>query len=549
MSSFDPAPAGRREPEYPLRVLFWEATLRCNLFCEFCGSRCGEADTSGELTADEICRVFREVAGAYDASRIMIDVSGGEPLLRRDLFDIMRYAVSLGYRWGIVTNGTLLTDEIAAKLEDCALRTASVSIDGLGPLHDSIRGGKGSFDRVVAAIGRLRRIRTMEHIQVTTVVSSRNHARLPELRAFLRTLPIDSWRVCPVDPIGRARDHREVMPGAEILARTMDFIVESRAMPLPFAVMTSCSHYLGRYELRVRDMPFHCYTGRQLGSVLANGDIFVCANVPRRPELIQGNVRRDSFVEVWENGFRFFRDPESRRTGRCASCAYFARCRGDSMHTWDPDAKEPQFCCLEQGIGPETDAADALETLSPEALIDRCRTNGAPVPALRVAAQSAARDIAVLAPEASRGLFGIFRWGEPAGPSPREQIACLLGRLCRRDIAEEAFIADIREVVELPAADATEDTLFVGEDMFREARRLAAARGLSFLGFVHSHPGPLSVAMSAGDWELQKRMYLSDWTTALNLIVNPQRQRLAAYAGPNADHIELLLLGVRQPNG
>ena len=96
--------------KFPLRILFWESTLHCNAYCEFCGSRCGDTDCLNELSKAEICSVFKQIAEQYDASQIMINVSGVEPLMRDDLIEIMQYPIYLGYRWGLVTNGMLLKE-------------------------------------------------------------------------------------------------------------------------------------------------------------------------------------------------------------------------------------------------------------------------------------------------------------------------------------------------------------------------------------------------------------------------------------------------------
>lgn len=528
---------------YPLRILFWEATLRCNLHCEFCGSRCSEnVDTADELTTEEISRVFGAVARAYDASKIMINVSGGEPLLRRDLFDIMDYAVLLGYKWGLVTNGTLLTNEIVRRLEKCRLSTLSVSVDGLDAMHDSIRGRNGSFLKTIDGIRKARSISSMENIMVTTVVSSRNIDQLPELREYLKTLPIDSWRICMVDPIGRAEDRADLSLQKELVRKTMNFIAECRNMQLPFLVTTSCSHYLGRYELEVRDRPFQCFAGKQLGSILANGDIFVCPNVPRRQELIQGNVRTDSFVETWERGFGYFRNSESRRKGICAECPLFSNCRGDSLHTWDFDTNTPRFCCLKYGMQPLTfHVQEHMKKASLEVVLEKYRDANRSLSAMRIRPQSASKDIAVVSPKAFQNICGIFGWGDRGG-SLKEQIACLLGELYSVPAQPERFIADIHEMIEIPVDDSTENSLHVDKKVFDKAKQLAKEKGKSFLGFIHSHPGKQKVAMSLGDCQLHRMMYQTDWMTALNIIVNTQRKMFAAYAGPAANHIELLLL-------
>lgn len=84
-----------------LKNLFWETTLRCNAFCKHCGSRAGgNINFDDELTTEEIKKVLQEIADKYDAREILINVTGGEPLLRRDLFEVMEFAHNLGYYWG-----------------------------------------------------------------------------------------------------------------------------------------------------------------------------------------------------------------------------------------------------------------------------------------------------------------------------------------------------------------------------------------------------------------------------------------------------------------
>ena len=82
-----------------LRTLFWEATLNCNAGCPFCGSRCGES-RSPDLDGDAVIRAFERIAAAYDPSEIMVNVTGGEPLLRKDLFPVMERIHGLGFPWG-----------------------------------------------------------------------------------------------------------------------------------------------------------------------------------------------------------------------------------------------------------------------------------------------------------------------------------------------------------------------------------------------------------------------------------------------------------------
>lgn len=331
----------------PLRTLFWEVTLRCNAGCAFCGSRC-VASGGPEVGGDAVCRAFETVAEAYDPRRIMVNVTGGEPLLRKDLFDVMGRIRDLGFPWGMVTNGSLIDDEAIRSMRETGMRTISVSIDGLREAHEKARRLPGAFPRIVEAIRKLGRESFLDTIQVTTVVTSDNFAQLDGMLEFLRELPVDSWRIALVDPIGRCADQQGLLLGTEGLQRYFAFMDRHRFSPKP-VILTSCSHYLGDRDTLYRPHPFRCEAGRSVASILADGSIFVCPNVPRDDKLIQGNILHDDLVEVWEGGFGWFRDDASRRVGECASCPEWDRCKGDSLHTWDFDAGRPNFCIRHLG--------------------------------------------------------------------------------------------------------------------------------------------------------------------------------------------------------
>ena len=122
-----------------LLYLFIEMTLQCNMTCRHCGSNCGTSRPAGILAKEEICSLFKEVADSYDPSGIMLCITGGEPLMRSDLFEIMGYAHSLGFSWGMTTNGTLIYPAVVEKMMETGMSTISVSLDGLREIHDWFR--------------------------------------------------------------------------------------------------------------------------------------------------------------------------------------------------------------------------------------------------------------------------------------------------------------------------------------------------------------------------------------------------------------------------
>lgn len=546
--------------KFPLRVLFWEATLKCNAYCKFCGSRCGDAVSDSELTKEEICRVFRQIADRYDASQIMINVTGGEPLMRKDLCEIMTYASSLGFSWGMVTNGVLLNEKTIEKLKAAHLKTISVSLDGLAAVHERLRRLPGCFLRIADQIKQIKAAGFLETIMVTTVVSKENLEELPGLKEFLKDFPVDVWRVCPVDSIGRAENNGDLLLSGEETETVMEFIRACREEKLPYQVQTSCSHYLGKYEFQVRSYPFVCMTGKTVGSILADGDIFVCPNVLRKPELIQGNVRTDNFADVWEKGFAFFRDDENRRTGKCRECVYFKDCRGDSMHTRDFDKNEPGFCMKDYGFSYGAASGREQEPFIRETsfkkVISSYKERYSDLKGLKVSAQSRSRDCVIFSPEAVKEMSDIFRWGEDCAENMNEQLGFLKGHIYRNEeTEEESFLAVVEHVEELEPEYTSPQRMIPGKAAEDRAKMIITEAGQNcssgaaqdagakeLLGYIHSHPGDQGIAMSLGDYKWHRRLYRENFRQALNVIVNPQKKMLAAYAGPAANHVEVHLL-------
>ncbi len=328
-----------------LDTLFLELTSKCNAHCEHCGSSCDENEQGKEIETKYLKKVLKDVADRYDPHTVMLAVTGGEPLLRKDFFELMHYAHDLGFPWGITSNGTLITKNIAKKLEDAHMGSVSISIDGLKETHEAFRKIPGLFDKIIDGIRYLNESKVIQHVQVTTVVNKKNIHELEDLYQFLLEVGVKNWRVVNCDPIGRANDNNDILLDLEDYKYIFKFIQEKAKEGKMEDVTYGCSHYLGpNLELQIRKHYFICGAGIFVGSVLSNGDIFVCPNVPRRKELIQGNVRKDNFVDVWENKFQAFRNEYRTCNETCLKCDHWNYCGGDAFHTWDFDKQEPGIC-------------------------------------------------------------------------------------------------------------------------------------------------------------------------------------------------------------
>ena len=329
---------------HPLTYLFWEISLQCNFHCRHCGSYCERHKYPDDLNTEEIKKVFKEIAEDFNAKKITIAVTGGEPLLRKDLFEVMTYARNLGFHWGMVTNGWFVTPEIVKKMKQSGMETVVVSIDGLGLTHDKFRDMPGAYDQAIRAVKLLSKGKFLKDLQITTSVHKKCLPELEKMSKIFPKLGINSWRVMNVDPIGRADIDQEILLSKPELIQLLDFIKEKRKIS-KIDITYSCAQFLGfDYDDSVRDHPFFCATGINVASILHNGDIFVCPNVPRLPKLIQGNVKKERFSDVWNNKFEMFRDINRTNCAKCTNCPDWEYCLGGSYHLWDQKKKRPKSC-------------------------------------------------------------------------------------------------------------------------------------------------------------------------------------------------------------
>lgn len=325
--------------QHPLRQLFWECTLRCNLHCQHCGSDCKVQALQPDMPKEDFQRVLDQVAQRTDPHKVFVIVTGGEPLMRSDLEECGRAIYDKGFPWGMVTNGLALTPQRFQRLMRSGLHSATVSLDGFEDDHNWMRGNEHSFEHAVSAIRMM--IAEKDFLfDVVTCVNKRNICRLSELRDYLVGLGLRHWRLFTVFPAGRAAGNPELQLSPEEFHTVMDFIRTTRKEKI-LDVSYGCEGFLGNYEGDVRDHFFTCQAGVTVGSVLVDGSISACASI--RADYHQGNIYRDNFMDVWEQRFAPYRNREWMRTGECADCKFFRYCRGGGMHLRDADGKQ-MFC-------------------------------------------------------------------------------------------------------------------------------------------------------------------------------------------------------------
>ena len=321
---------------HTLRTLFWECTLRCNLSCRHCGSDCTADAQQKDMPLEDFLRVLdTEITPNVDVNDLLIIFSGGEVLVRPDLEEAGREVTRRGYKWGMVTNGMMLTRERLKSLVEAGLRSISVSFDGFESEHNYIRQHPLSFERARQALRNIRQYEGLAYDAITCVTPAMM-GRLEEWKEFLISEGICRWRIFSVFPAGRAKRDETLHLNPEQFRTLMEFIRKTRKegrINLSYA----CEGFLGGYETEVRDHFYMCTAGVTVASIRVNGDISGCTSV--RGNYAQGNIYRDRFWDVWQNRFTPFRNREWTKKDECADCKVWEFCRGGGMHLRDDNGK------------------------------------------------------------------------------------------------------------------------------------------------------------------------------------------------------------------
>ena len=339
---------------HPLQQLFWESTLRCNVHCLHCGSDCSSSEVTPDMPAEDFLRVIdQSVTPHVNPHKVLIIISGGEPLMRKDLAQVGAALKQRGYPWGMVTNGLALTEKRFKELMAAGLRSIAISFDGLELDHNWLRQHPLAFEGATRAIKlaaqaspksspKGKDLNAVEHLpslqggdggrlawDVVTCVNQRTIHQLDDMQQYLWSIGVRNWRLITIDPMGRAAENPELILTPEQHRQVLDYIREKRKQGLHISY--SCEGFMPDYELEVRDHLFHCAAGVSVASILIDGSISACTSV--RGKYYQGNIYKDDFWEVWENGFEPYRNRKwMKKLEPCNNCKLFRYCEGGGMH-------------------------------------------------------------------------------------------------------------------------------------------------------------------------------------------------------------------------
>jgi len=310
------------ERTYPLRMIAWEVTRNCNLACIHCRASAASGPCEGELSTEECRRIIDDIISFSEPTVIL---TGGEPLMRPDIFEIIEYGNRKGLRMVIALNGTLLDPPAAQKLKSSGIRRVSLSLDGKDRQgHDSFRGVDGSFDAVIRASRILRE--THLPFQINTTVTTLNVGDLEDIYRLTTSLGAVAWHVFLLVPVGRGTG----LKGKELSAKEYEDVLHrlhdiERMNELEMKV--TCAPHYYRIVKEGGDMPKSsgCLAGKSFMFISHRGMAQPCGYL----EADSGDVRKDGVKKVWEDSdvFRRLRDLQSYR-GKCGGCRYIDICGG-----------------------------------------------------------------------------------------------------------------------------------------------------------------------------------------------------------------------------
>jgi len=306
-------------------IIGWELTLACNICCRHCGSSAG-LPRANELTLEEslaICDQFPPLLVQE------VDFTGGEPLLRPDWPRIASHLGKLGISTRILTNGLTLGPDTVAQMKDAGIASVGISLDGLEETHDYIRGHKGFFRLVLAAIDRA--LNSGLSLTVITTINALNLDQLPSLFTLLHSLGVSRWQIQPIFPLGRSSQATELQLTDQAYMQIGSFVQHWGSKAEEVGMEVGPADSFGYFtELDTRKPPWRgCPAGLVACGITSDGKIKGCLSLP--DEVIEGDLRQHDLWDIWfdPHSFAYTRQFSVEKLGpNCRSCNKAEQCHG-----------------------------------------------------------------------------------------------------------------------------------------------------------------------------------------------------------------------------
>jgi radical SAM protein with 4Fe4S-binding SPASM domain len=326
------------DERYVPLVVSWNVTSRCNLKCSHCYINAGESQFREELSTDAAKMLVHQIT---EVSKPLLILSGGEPLLRDDIFEIVRYGADRGLKMGMGSNGMLIDDSVAKKLKDAGMGTVAISLDSSVPeRHDEFRGVEGCWEYAVNAIESLKKFGVQ--VQVNTTVTRQNYDEVDDIMSLAEKLGVENFHLFFLVPTGRGTNVEDITPRMyeDMITNTLTQITKYKMNVKP-----SCAPQFMRVakELGV-DMTRWirgCVAGLYYCRIYPSGEVTPCPYMP----INLGNIRDRSFRDIWFNSevFKALRDFNQLK-GKCGKCEYREVCGGCRARAYGVSTDFMDFC-------------------------------------------------------------------------------------------------------------------------------------------------------------------------------------------------------------
>ena len=318
-----------------LRMIAWETTRSCNLSCIHCRAAAEKGPYEGELDTKEALEFLDTVASF---SKPVIILTGGEPLMRPDIYELAAYGTKLGLRMVMATNGTLVDEASIQKMIDSGIQRMSVSIDGANATsHDNFRRVPGAFNASLKAL-EIAKKAGLEY-QINTTITKINLDEIPAILDLAVSLGAVAHHIFLLVPTGRGKELEEQEIPPEEYERTLNWFYDQREK-VPLQLKATCApHYYRILRQRSKDegkkVTFEthgldavtrgCLGGVGFCFVSHIGEVQPCGYL----EAFSGDIRKTNFKEIWEKSevFTRLRDFDALE-GKCGICEYRRVCGG-----------------------------------------------------------------------------------------------------------------------------------------------------------------------------------------------------------------------------
>ena len=332
------SPETKSQERFVPLVMSYNVTRECNMKCSHCYINATDKKLDDELTTKEAKNVIDQI---HQVSSPLLILSGGEPLLRQDIFELIEYGSKKGLKIGLGSNGYLIDEDMAKKLKAAGIATVSISIDSNIPAqHDEFRGVTGAWDKAVNACKALRNNGIL--VQVNTTLTHDNYNQIDDIMTLAESIGVENFHLFFLVPTGRGVKLTDISPEKyeEMITNTFAKVHKHRLNVKP-----SCAPQFMRIAqgmgLDMRQWVRGCLAGMHYCRIYPNGDVTPCPYLPIK----LGNIREQSFKDIWFNSevFKNLRNLDTLK-GKCGACEYKTLCGGCRARAYGLSSDFIDYC-------------------------------------------------------------------------------------------------------------------------------------------------------------------------------------------------------------